>query len=387
MTERIHSLDTLRGAGVIGLVFLHGVVYYYANIDSVDFENPPVFIAIIGLMVLWGGMFAIVSGCVNTYRYERRTSGVEQVTWNPRRRLILAGVALLVLHVFYNAVAAPTSFDFDTGVHKYGIVADLLRNGSINLSATRIVEGTSLLMLGLNLIVLALLLPILSRSKRPVLLACVFAAVFMASGLLRFVFLPIYQSLVERGEYVLAFLLSPLAAKPYPVLPYVAFGMAGSAFGFTLARHRRAPRFAWLAGVALMVAGALGVVFLPTDLVGADLFWYSKVYLELGVFVLITWAVLRISGAGKPTHHIVQRVGRMSLTVFLIQTPLAELLAAAMTVVYPGWNDTIPAVVIFGLANAIVWLAIVAVWSRWPNATVEGLWVLVFRGSTKLRGV
>ena len=77
----------------------------------------------------------------------------------------------------------------------------------------------------------------------------------------------------------------------------------------------------------------------------------------------------------------------MSLTVYLLQTPLAEVLAALLNTLIPGWNNTIGATMVFALGNVAVWLAIVALWSRARyRFTVEHLWVRIFRGSTRLAG-
>ncbi len=211
---------------------------------------------------------------------------------------------------------------------------------------------------------------------------------FLGTGLLRFPLFPVFDGLVEDGRYLLAFLLSPFVGNPYPVLPYAAFTFAGAAIGFSMARSGRPPRLAWLAGLVSAGLGVAGLMIFPTNLYGVDFFWYAKVFLELGVFVLITWTVFASAGGGRPTHHILQRVGRMSLTVYLLQVPLAELLAAALDTVIPGWNNTIGAAVLFGIGNAAIWMGIVALWSRAGyRYTVEHLWVTIFRGSTRLDGV
>lgn len=383
---RLHSMDTQKGTAILALVFLHCAVYNFAGLSSVDLENPPFFVAVIGVMVLWGGLFAVMSGLVNTYRFDLRRE--DPPSWNPRRRLFLVGLSLILLHLVYSALTSPPALDFETGNHDYALIPHLIRYGTLELSPRRLVEGTALLMLGPNLMLLALFLPFLARRKRVVLASSLLALAFMATGLLRFPLFPVFEALVSEGRYAAAFLLSPFVGNPYPVLPYAAFGFAGAAFGFSMARTGRPPQLAWATGAALLVLGVAGVMHFPTNLYGVDYFWYAKVFLELGVFVLITWTVLRVAGAGRPTRHILQRMGRMSLTVYLLQIPLSELLAAGLTALFPGWNDTVGAAVIFGVGNAAMWMGIAALWSRAGyRFTVEHLWVTMFRGSTKLEEV
>jgi peptidoglycan/LPS O-acetylase OafA/YrhL len=379
-------MDTQKGTAILALVFLHAAVYNFAGLAEVDLENPPALVAIIGVMALWGGLFAVMSGVVNSYRYALRQS--DPPAWNPRRRLLLVGLGLIILHVVYSMLTSPPALDFDTGNHDYSLVSNIIREGRFYVSPVRIVEGTALLMLGPSLMLLALALPALCRARRPAATAAAVAAVLLAAGLLRFPLFPVFEAQLEAGRYLRAFLLSVIVGRPYPVLPYAAFMFAGAAFGLAMARTGRPPRLSWLAGLVVLGVGVAGVMSFPTNLYGVDWFWYAKVFLELGIFVLITWAVLASSGAGRPSHHILQRVGRMSLTVYVIQVPVSELIAEGLTAISPGWNNTIGAAVLFGAANVALWMGIVALWSMARyRGTMEHLWVTIFRGSTKLDGV
>jgi peptidoglycan/LPS O-acetylase OafA/YrhL len=38
--KRYAGLDVLRGLGIMGVVFLHSALYHFANLRSIDFENP-----------------------------------------------------------------------------------------------------------------------------------------------------------------------------------------------------------------------------------------------------------------------------------------------------------------------------------------------------------
>ncbi len=386
-SNRIHSIDTFKGCSILSLVFLHCAVYFYANLNSVDLNNPPFYLAVIGLMVMWGGIFALISGIVNSYRYELRRSGREE--WKgrgtPGRHIFFVGIGIVLLHLIYNILTAPPSLNFETGIHQHTLVAQLIRDGRAEWSPRRFVQGTALQMIGLSLVLLSLVLPLLHRSKRPTLLGLLMAGVFMISGLLRLVTFPLYDHLLETRQYVGAFLLSPLASEPYPILPYFAFTLVGATIGFAMARDGKVPRFTWVLGVSLVGLGILGLMIFPTNLHGADLFWYAKTYFELGVFTLIAWTVLASAGFGKDKQHIAQQVARISVTVYALQMPLSEVFAKLLSSIWPAWNQTMGAALVFAVLNVGIWMGLVALWRRGGyRFTIEHLWVTLSRGSTKL---
>jgi hypothetical protein len=75
----------------------------------------------------------------------------------------------------------------------------------------------------------------------------------------------------------------------------------------------------------------------------------------------------------------------MSLTVFVLQTPLSELFAVLLTRLIPGWNVTLGVTLLFAFGNTLLWLGLVALWSRARyRYTIEYFWVRLFPGSTKL---
>lgn len=387
--KRIYTIDTAKGVAISVMIILHAAIYHYGKLDEIDITNPPLVIMVIGVLAFWGGLFGVISGLVNTYRYELRVNNREEWDGPPIvRRLFLTGLGVYLFHLLYSAVAAPTALDFAGLDHSYGLVANLLRNGSAVVDPERLTHGTSLQMLGFNLMGLAVCLPILSRRESPEAASLVVALVFLATGLIRIRISPAYFQLLEGEHFLRAALLSPFAAEPYPVFPYFAFGLTGAAMGFRMARGGRIPDRYGIIGGALLALGLAGVVVFPTNLQDPGPFWYAKVFLELGVFTLIAWAVIRVGSFGRDRGNVLQLTARISLTVYTLSTPLAEVLGAGLTATVPGWNDTIPKTMLFAVANAALWLGIVALWRKAGFAgTLEHLWIRLSHGSTKLKGV
>ncbi|MFW5728183.1 MAG: hypothetical protein ACOCYG_00855 [Spirochaetota bacterium] len=85
---------------------------------------------------------------------------------HPTKRLFLVGVGIVLIHLVYNTLGSPTALDFHNFNHQYSLIPHLLRNGEVVLSPRRLVQGTALQMIGVNLMGLALLLPLLARARR-----------------------------------------------------------------------------------------------------------------------------------------------------------------------------------------------------------------------------
>jgi len=390
--RRIASLDVVRGVGILGVIYLHSVVFYYGDFMSIDFDNPPLVIAVIAIMVLMGGIFGVVSGAANTYMARGRSAA-------GRRKqgclhLVHAGVFLLAAHYLYNVFLGPHTHNFETGEHSYSLVALSIRNGGLTLPGIeRLFEGSALSMLGWNLILLGLILSILFRDngirtmRRNRLILGVGGAAVVAVSVVRIYLLPMVESSIESGRYGLATVLSFFVAKPYPLLPYLAFALFGAVLALSWMESRGSVRrMAWL-GFGWLVLGGLGFLVIPQSIAEVDMFWFAKVLFELGIFiVLVCLAMLAFDRPGwRDRVPWLRRLGRVSFTVYIVQTPLSELLAKGLDVAMPGWNMTIPAMLVFGVVNVAVWLLIIAAWARHDfRFSLEWLWVRILKPSSKM---
>jgi hypothetical protein len=85
----------------------------------------------------------------------------------------------------------------------------------------------------------------------------------------------------------------------------------------------------------------------------------------------------------------VRRFGVAGLSVFLLETPVRELLAKALSAVAPGWNGTMGAALLFGAALVVGWGLTLVAWEKAGYAySVERMlvWAMARMGkrSTKL---
>ena len=393
--KRYTSLDALKGVGILGVIYLHSIVFYFGDFRNIDFDHPPVIVAVIAVMVLMGGIFGVISGAVNTIMANFRWRGA--VKGKPFRHIISAGFFLLIMHYIYNVFLGPHTHDFETFHHSYSMVALTVRNGAITFpEIKRLFEGSALSMLSWNLIFLGMILYFLFRNggiekvrRNKIILGIMGTAVVLLS-IVRIHLFPLVDSSLANHNYALSTVLSYFVAKPYPLLPYLAFGLFGSLLGLTILESRdKVKKLTWF-GMVWLVMGIAGIFLVPQEIKGIDMFWFVKVLLELGIFILMVIAFSLIFDTKRRENSLpwLRRFGRVSFTIYIFQTPLSEIFAKGLNIAIPGWNMTIPAMLVFGVLNLMLWAGIITVWSRYKfKYSLEWLWVRLLKPSTKMENM
>jgi hypothetical protein len=386
--KKISGFDDVRGFAILGVIFVHSTVFPFAGIDLIDMDNPPVSVAVMGLAALFGGVFPVVSGAVNTVRTCEKVARDGRAVRHALVGLVLSGAFLIVLHYFYTALLGPTSFDFETHRHHYSLLPLLFRGiGLASLDTTRLFENTTLALLGWSLVFNGVILWLLLRRggigmwRRNCWIMAAVGVLLMLGGLLRSRLFPVWEQALQSRRYLAASALGFLAARSYPLLPYLGFGAFGSLLGLQLAggaRRKAVNATLFGAGGAWLVSGAAGYILSPPVVGKVDLPWFFKVHIELGLFLLVIGAALNLTrfslretgGEPRKEPSPLRRFSTISLSVFLLQMPVTEMLALALRILLPGWDQNIGTMFLFGGANVVLWIAFVMIFQRrdtiWP---------------------
>jgi hypothetical protein len=382
MKNRYEGLDFLRGLGIFFLVILHSAFYFFGGLYDLDLSNPPPVVTVIGLLLMFAGMFAIISGCVHGLQFMRR-SDKEAVT--PRQiflPFLIRGVIIFVIAMAYFIITGPGIVDMAARSMDQSILVGLIRTGRFQgLSMERIFYVDSLVMISSNIILLGIFTAILYRILRSNIGKC-FARICFISGLafavlslLRIPLFSVYAAAIEDGSTPVFLLLNYLVAKNNPVLPYFSFGL----FGLWIAALLRTDtgkaifRKGLLVSVLFLVSGVFLYIRLPDTMLQReiDLKWYSIMLAQLGLFILLVFTALYLfdfkSRPIRPENPIVRfiaRFGIAGLTVFFLESVISALVYRALTLVFPALSFTIPQALLFGIAMAIVWGVLLIFWER-----------------------
>jgi hypothetical protein len=392
--ERIEAFDFLRGILLILVILFHASVYNYANINKIDFSNPPISVVIISFLTLWGGLIIFYSAMINTIMTLRRNNTFYT------KFLFYAGVIYLVINYVINIFLGRWANDFVNNKPDMTMVANIIRNSQISFPhISKWFEGSSLMIIGINLIFLSFFLYLLLKNeardyKKQYWVLGILGFVIMFVSFIRIFLYPLIEQSILQHNYVLATILSYTVANPYPILPYLAYGLFASMAGIMIWQER----FDLIKKVMIPIAsfftlfGLVGMLQFEKTISKADYFWYFKTHFELGVFILITVFVTYLYLVKHKEFKwagFIKNFSTISLTIYLLEVTLSELFGKTLTSFLPMWNQTINGCLLFGFVNVMLWGFILMVWSKFNfKYSFEYFWVIFFsnigKTSTKI---
>lgn len=388
-SARLRALDLLRGVGITAMVLMHTATFHYAGITHIDFEDPPLVILLIGFLLTWAGMFAVISGTAYAFAAGRRHEAGTIARAGLLRGYVIAAGYLLAWHFAYFVVLGPKLLDLEGGNHLVALLPGLIASGAWpTLAPERWFYATALSMVGWNALFVGIALWLgLGRTRdlqRVSPWLAVAGALVMAVSWWRIDLYPRAVAAMEAADPLPALFWGFLVNKNNPLLPYLAFGLLGAWLGLRLLRGVNA-RALWpvaAVGTLALAAGVGGLLSLPDTLLEreVDPFWYFLTVAQLGLFLLLVTAALAVwdrrraapadatvGGGPRPTPRALTplcRIGTVSLTVFLLETPVSEAAARLLSGAVPGWNEGIAACLAFGAVNAATWIVVANAWAR-----------------------
>ncbi len=397
--KRIESLDILRGVALIFIILFHSSIYNYANIHKIDFSNPPIVVVLMSFMALWGGIFIIYSMVANTIMLVGRSRPV--VNFKIFLYSIVAGVIYIFFHYILNIFLGRWNIDFVNNRPDLTAVAGSLRTMRFTLPHfTKFFEGSSLSAIGLNLIILSLVLFLLLRKngiikeKRNYFVLGISGTLIMAFSFVRVPIFHLFIQALETKNYLLAGFFSFTLANPYPLLPYLAYGIFGTLIGLIIyqGRNKLLKIFILPLGVFFLVFGLLGALNFEKTISTPDYFWYFKTNFELGIFILLlVFAVLFLEPKTGLLNKlsVIKWFSRISLTIYLLETTTSEIFRIVLLAIWPSWNQTINGCLTFGSLNIVLWIIALYFWKRINfKYSLEYFWTIFFnkigKSSTKM---
>ena len=372
------------------IILFHSSIYNYANINKLDFSNPPIIVILMSFMALWGGIFIIYSLVVNTIKLLGRSQ--TEVSFKIFLYPIIAGIIYILFHYILNIFLGRWSLDFVNNKPDLTAVASSIRNMHFTLPHfTKLFEGSSLSAIALNLIIMSLVLFLLLRKngitkeKRNYLILGISGVLIMFLSLVRIPVFHLFTEAIGMKKYFSATFFSFLLANPYPLLPYLAYGAFGAMMGMMIYKGRnKLLKFIFIpSGIFFLFYGFFGMMNFEKTISTPDYFWYFKTNSELGIFMLLlifTVLFLEQKSGFLNKLSVLKRFSRISLTIYMFETTTSEIFRIALLQVWPSWNQTINGCLLFGTLNVILWIVILFFWAKINfKYSLEYYWVIFFK--------
>lgn len=376
MRESYRGLDVLRGIGIFAVLLMHTAFYHFDGVWEIDLARPPLVITVIGFLLMFAGLFAMISGFAHTVRASHRLARGERAGRVLLSRVI-AGLFVLVVAYAYFIFTGPGLVHFESQSFDNSVLVELIQTGRYpGFSTERLLYVDSLIMIGSNAILVGLFLALVWRLRTgvPPCTALGAAVGVLALSLLRIPLYEVYLNAVDGGDRLVVVGLNWLVNKNNPLLPYLAFALFGVWAGLRFARGgARAMRGAVGLGTLFLVAGLALYILLPDTMLqrAIDLQWYAIMVFQVGLFLLFLTLAVRVFDLrtdADPHPHIITRfflrLGTVSLSVYFVESVISAIVFRLVRAVWPGFYLGMVPALLAGLLLAVGWGLLLVLWER-----------------------
>jgi hypothetical protein len=401
MKTHIIGLDVLRGIGIFSVLILHTAFYYFDGIYDLDLSEPPLIITLIGFVLMFAGMFAMISGFVHTLQSYRAAKERHQTGKEILKYRLMAGLYVLLIAYLYFLFTGPGLIHFDTRSMDQSLLVELIKSGRfVAPSLERILYVDSLVMIGLNVILVALFvvwgLKLVQDDVKRSYFFYVAGIVVLVLSAIRIPLYATYLNAVDNEQYGLVLLLNFFVNKNNPILPFLSFGLFGSWMA-TLILYGSTKMTRWFtifSGILFVVVGL--TIYLTAEETmlerQIDYTWYGIMVFQIGLFKLLILLFLRLYKSStvsslNPLSRFFYRFGIAGLSVFFIEQVISSLIKQIGIWINPDlYLDLYPSIGI-GLVIALVWGVVLIFWQKaqfkYGLEYFYGQWMAKFGGSAK----
>ena len=368
--KRIQAVDFLRGLGVFFVIILHTAFYYFDGIYDVDMDNPSLIITLIGFLLMFAGLFAMVSGLSYTLQFLN--------TKDPKARIKYmgyAGLLMMFIAYLYFLFTGPGIIHFDSRSMDESLLVSFIRDGSFQpWTLERIFYVDSLVMISFNIWLLALLFLAIKKyihHHKAAVYILILATVFMALSYVRIPLYNVYLDARDNNQYVLVILLNWLVAKNNPILPFYAFALFGVWVALLLKHNQFKVLKRWMlpVGLAYMIIGIAGYILTPETMLerAIDPTWYFIMVTQIGLFLLMILGALYVFDFKQvklnPVTRFIKRFGISGLTPFFFEQITSAVIFLVINQFITLKLD-IPGALIYGFIHVLMWGFILMAWEK-----------------------
>lgn len=380
MKKHYRGLDVLRGLGIFSVLSLHTAFYYFDGIYDLDLSNPPLVITLIGFLLMFAGMFAMISGFVHTIQTYRRIKEKEFNLRDAFKYSFMSGMYILVIAYLYFLVTGAGIILFDTRSMDNSLLVELISNGKLIIpSLERLLYIDSLVMIGSNIILLGLAsvigFKLIKNEKSRGNYFYILGVVVLLLSIFRIPLYNVYLEARYNGNYFVVIILNWLVNKNNPILPFYAFALFGAWISslIMIGNIKKTRIKVVISGLIFIIVGLFIYLTAEETMLDRqiDYTWYGIMIFQIGLFKLMILGFLRIYDYSKKEKELniiskfLYRFGVAGLTIFFIEQIFSSSLKRVMLLFNENLYLGIVPSIIIGVCIAVIWGILLIVWSKY----------------------
>lgn len=379
MKQQFIGLDVLRGFALFVTLWMHTSFYFFDGLYDLDLNNPPLIVTLIGFLLMFAGLFAMLSAFVHTHQ-----SLLKQAKHHPRK--IQQGQWVTALFIFivgyaYFLFTGPGLVNMAEASMDNSLLVGFIREGAWTaMSLDRWLYVDSLIMLASNIFLLSIVFYLTSKMK---LQQRGFLYLFLALGffVLSLVRIPLYEMYLDaitNKQWGITLLLNWIVNKNNPIFPYFSFALLGSWLAIIIHQKGKIPSLQVLTvGGGLFVLGLVLYIILPDTMLqrSIDLKWFAIMMFQMGLFVWIVYGFVFVNRTSV-VHRFFKRLGTVSLSVFFVESVVAALIYRVFTIIFGSMYFNLGHALMYGFIMAMFWGLFVIFWEKMGyRGSLEHLYV------------
>lgn len=376
MKRNYLGLDILRGIGIFVLLVMHTAFYYFSGLFELDLDNPPLIVTLIGLMLMFAGVFAMISGLVHTHQHMRKIKERNLSFKTSIKHNVRSGLFILVIAYLYFIITGPGLAHMNDKFMSNSILVELFSSRQlIGTTLERILYVDSLVMIGLNILLLGLFfrLRYYVLKKQSTHFYLIAALLFFVLSLVRIPLYTLYLDALDAQNWLGVLSLNWLVNKNNPIFPYLSFALFGAwiatllvTFDFKGVIKRVLPL-----GLVLFVLGVALYILLPDTMLqrSIDPVWFALMIAQNGLFMLLILVALKVYDFKKHSRlnllsQFFKRFGVAGLSIFFIESVVSAAVYSLLRLINPSLSFDIPQALLFGFTLAILWGGVLIMWEK-----------------------
>ncbi len=383
---RLIGLDIFRGFLIYMMIFLHNLDSFTGNLA--DIETSGGIASIIGKFIgRWGVFFFIITGFANSLSLYRKYEKPEVKTG---RILLKTLIKVMILIVFDRVLAILFSgesqgggiYNFNEGPVTIGILLGFIKDGVYHPPMLYDVYFNQSAVIAIAYITLILTLIEVSMFRKGnnqkkfsnlIVLGSIALFILIVSPFAVRYLRPLWVNALLGENHGVAFILGILVGDIHPLLPNMGFAFVGAFLG--LAFKMRIPRkpIVIYGSIFAAISAVIGII---GYIIKGDIpYEYSyqtapgrAMWLLLAVMMIPTLFIyyFEFEPRNKKPNLFelsLQRFGKVSLTLYLLESFIVELALIGMSLIFP-LSDYLALLAVFGVIMIALISLLLRLWEK-----------------------